>query len=497
MSVITRAGSTLAIGLCASLICASAQADVLVIEPSISLDQRIDDNYFLIPAGAGSLGATRAIGELGLSRQSETLVFRGLARVDSLLTTNTDVGDEDLNSNYIVAIDATRRSARSRFGIKGNYKLDTPSRDIAADISDKESLAEDTGLLVTQSLSSNVARTERTFEPSFEYDITRRLLFDAEATISSVKHDLPSAQDAIYQRYLDTFPRNEDNSFDGELLPYNAVTVDDVGVFSPDGELDNYKENEFELGLRYKLTPISTLGFSAGYSRFTARVEPDPAAIIPFDELIPDSLVGEIRRKPRRKLEARTATFKLNYDRFLTPTLQLAIDGGVYTNTTDTSDTLRAEDLPEGVDLPVGEIETDGWLASINLAYDVGATRYEGRYAVDVKPSSSGTQVETNELTGKMERVLSPRLDFSFRARAFEPDRLGARQQDRFARRFISFEPRIQWKYSRNWTVSAAFRYRRQKARIDPVAAESNAILLAIKYTPPSEIRDAARANGL
>jgi hypothetical protein len=45
--------------------------------------------------------------------------------------------------------------------------------------------------------------------------------------------------------------------------------------------------------------------------------------------------------------------------------------------------------------------------------------------------------------------------------------------------------------------VGAAYRYRRQKAQIDPVSAESNAILLSLKYTPPSEIRDAAQANGL
>jgi len=45
--------------------------------------------------------------------------------------------------------------------------------------------------------------------------------------------------------------------------------------------------------------------------------------------------------------------------------------------------------------------------------------------------------------------------------------------------------------------VSAAYRYRRQRARTEDVSAESNAILLAIKYTPASEIRDAEQANRL
>jgi len=177
------------------------------------------------------------------------------------------------------------------------------------------------------------------------------------------------------------------------------------------------------------------------------------------------------------------------------------VSAGIYANSSDTTDTLRVEDWPEGVDLTERSAtlksDTDGWLASVSLAHDAGVTRYVGKFSVDVQPSSSGAQVETQELTGDIFHVIGPRLNFSLRTRAYEPDRLGAKESDRFARRFISFEPRIEWKYARNWTASAAYRYRRQKARVDPISSESNAILLAVKYTPPSKIRDAANANGL
>lgn len=500
MALFRITGAALGAALCTIVFSEHLVADIWVFEPSLTLDQRFDDNYFLIPAGSGSLSATRAVGELGLSREAENYVVKGLARVDALLTTNTDVGDEDLDSNQIFAIDASRRSPRSRYGVRLNYKNDTPSRDIAADLSDEEAIAEDTGLLVTQSLSSNVARKEKTIEPRYEYDITRRLQFDVDAAFTDVEHDLPSAQDAIYQRYLDSFPRNEDGSFDGEPLPYNAVTIDDVGgVFSPTGELDDYREAEVDLGLRFQLTPITTLTASLGYSIFEAQVLPAPEVFFNEFQLDPDDDVRQIVRKPRREQISTTTTVTLGFERFLTPTLQFTIDGGVYTNTSDNTDTFRADDvILEGVPEPVvGKSDSDGWLASTSLTYDAGVTRYSARFAVDVQPSSSGAQVETNELTGEMLRVLSPRLNVSLRGRAFEPDRVGARVEDRFARRFISFEPRIQWKYTRNWTVSAAYRYRRQKARIDPVSAESNAILLAVKYTPPSKVRDAAQANGL
>ncbi len=483
-----------------AMACGSAAANVWVLEPSISLDQRFDDNYYLELGSPGTLSATRAVGELGLSRESQAASIRGLVRVDALLTASNDESDNDLDSNQIVAFETRLRSARSRYGVYVGFKQDTPSRDIAADLSDPSSLASDTGLDLTE--SSDVARREITLTPKYAYDLTRRLVFDSKATVTLVDHDLPDAQDAIYERYLSLLPRDESGNIVGPILPFDEVTIDDAGsVFSPSGELDDYQEAEIEVGLRYKLTPITTLTSTISYSQFTSEVLVDPFAIVPFENLTPDPDEPGIRRRPRRDSISTTSTFKLGYERFITPTLQLGVAGGVYLNTTDTTDTLRAEDRP-GEEIPADRLEaletdSDGWLASVSLTRDAGVTRYVGRFAVDVQPSSVGTQVETQELTGDLFRVLSPRLNFSLRGRAYEPDRLGAREADRFARRFISVEPKIEWQYTRNWTVSAAYRYRRQKARIDPVSAESNAVLFSIKYTPPSEVRDAARASGL
>lgn len=482
----------------------SATADVWVFEPSISLDQRFDDNYFLEPSGDGELSATRAVGELGLSRESAVAVVKGLVRIDGLLTTQSDAGEEGLESNQLIAFDAKMRSARTRYGVFGSFKQDTPSRDIAADLSDPDSLSTDTGLNPTQ--SSNVARQEITIKPYFNFDMTRRLEFSSTATLTFVEHELPDVQDAIYQRYYNQLQRDEQTgNIVEEVLPYNEVTITDAeasGVFSPSGELDDFTESEIEVGLRYKYNPISTLTFKVAFSKFNAEVEIDPFAFVPFEDLIADSRELGIRRVPRRDSLSTTTSFEIGYERFLTPTLQLGVAAGVYTNTSDRTDTLRVDDNRPNEEVPAEQLDalksdTDGWLASVGITRDAGLTRYVGKFSVDVQPSSSGAQVETQELTGDVFRVLSPRMNLSFRARAFEPDRLGANESDRFARRFISLEPKIEWKYARNWTVSAAYRYRRQKARVDPVPAESNAILLALKYTPPSKIRDAARASGL
>ena len=478
----------------------SSMADVWVLEPSITLDQRFDDNYFLDPSGDGQLSATRAVGELGLSRESSIAVIKGLVRVDALLTTQSNAGEEGLDSNQLVAFDAKMRSARTRYGVFGSFKQDTPSRDIAADLSDPNSLATDTGLNPTQ--SSNVARREITVNPYFNYDLSRRLEFRTEATLTVVEHELPDVQDALYERYYSLLPRDEAGNIIGEVKPYSEVTIADTGVFSPVGELDNFSESKLEVGVRYKYDTISTISLTGAVSRFNAQVEIDSFAYVPFEDLIADSREVGIVRRPRRESLSTTTSINLGYERFLTETLQFAASAGIYANASDTTDTLRITDNYPDQEVPAErlaalESESTGWLASIGLEHDAGLTRYVAKFSVDVQPSSSGAQVETQELTGDIFRVLNPRLNFSLRTTAYEPDRLGANENDRFSRRFISFEPRIDWKYARNWTVSGAYRYRRQKARVDPVTAESHAILLALKYTPPSAIRDAAKANGL
>ena len=497
MPALNRTVTTLLLAVGGLSCTVASRADVLVLEPSISLDQRFDDNFFLSPAGDGSLSATRLVGDLGLSRESEAYLIKGLVRLDALLTSNTDAGDEELDTNRIAIIEARRRTARSRFGVRFDYTLDTPSRDIAADISDTSSLAEDTGLLVTQSLNSNVEREDFELEPSIEFDITRRLQFDGGITFSKVNHAIPDAQDAIFQRYLDTLERDDDGNLVEEPLPFDEVTIDDVGVFSPNGELDDYTEVELSLGLRYKLSPVSTLTSTATVSRFATDVT--PAAGVPFDFLTPDRDVAEIRRLPRFESVDVTSRVVIGYERFLTETLQFTIDGGVYNSSSGFSDTTIPDEFSEELrdELTAPDTDTNGQVASIGLVYNTGRTSYRAKFALDIQPSSAGSQVETNELTGTLQHTLSPRLEFTFNARAFEPDRLSARADDRFARRFISFEPVIRWQYTRNWAVSAAYRYRRQKARVDPESADSNALLFAIKYTHPSEVRDRASATGL
>jgi len=478
-----------------------AHAQQWILTPSIGLDQRFDDNYRLEPVGERRISATRLVGDLGLLRQTPVSTIVGTVRADLRLELG-DVEDSSPESNQILLLDLQRRLQRATFDLDVGFEQDTPSRDISADVTDASDAALDSGV-VTQ--DSDVARRRLDLSPSVSYELSRRSTVEATIGYARVDHDQPDPNDAIYTQYirllqnpnLSDADRARLTDDDGAPLGPDEVGIDTVGVFQPSGELDDYDQVRLDLGYRFRLNRISVVSAFVGVSEFTSQVDADPAALT-FDDLVPDPDEQQIRRAPKRDTTARTTSFRLGYDRELTRTLDIGVQAGLYRNDTDDTATLRrgdgsfADATQNGVPRSDLDSSEDGWLANVTLTKDDDRTRYTARFAVDVLPSSAGAQVETQELTGEVFRRLSPLLDFSLRARAYEPDRLGAKQEDRFARRFISLEPKLTWRFSRAWTAAAAYRYRRQKARIDADSSESNAVLFSLRYTPPSRIRDLA-----
>ena len=479
-----------------------AHADVWVFEPSAAIDQRFDDNYTIDPNVSNKVSATRLVGTLGLSREAPAAKFSGLLRVDGLVV-QSDEQNNELNSNQVLFLNSQFNSARSEYGIGFNLKRDTPSRDIAADLTDISSVAADTGASVTQ--DDNVARMRLLITPNWKFNLTRRTTLETSLDYTQVEHELPTATDVLTAKWL-----QGPDAQAGAPFP-NPITIDDTGFFTVDDELDDFKEAAFNVGIKTKLSPITTLSFYAGYSDYRAESEVDKNTIyVPFEELIPDSEIKDIRRLPKRETRSNTTKFRIGYDRAFTPTLNVGFQVGIYTTQIDDSDMIRETDvIPVG--LPDNEIQaaedklqaaldnrvsdSSGYLANVTATKNTGITRYSFKFGVDVLPSDIGSQVESLEAVGALERELGPLLDFSFRMRAYEPDRLDTKGADRFARRFISIEPKLIWRFSRSWTTAASFRYRRQKSQADTRSGESNALLFSLKYTPPSAIRDAENAQ--
>lgn len=508
--------SILAIVLPAMVVSTASLADVWVFEPSAAIDQRFDDNYTIDQENPDPTIATRLVGTLGLSREAPNAKYAGLLRVDGLITSSDSRGEE-LNSNGVAFLSSQFTTARSEYGIGLNFKIDTPSRDISADLTDIASVAADTQANVTQ--DQNVARQRWALTPNWRYNLTRLTTFETDLSITSVTHELPSAEEALRAEFALGNP--------GVPIPDPISPADVIGgpgFVTVTDELDDFTEAAINIGIKSKLSPITTISFFAGYSDFTAEVEPDTRAIFRFDDLAPDEDNMDVRRKPKRQRRSNTAQFRIGYDRALTPTLSFGVQGGMYFNKTDDTDLLRLSDAvgfdedgmafvvvegegdEEDTLIPtvpatqeqIDELVTDdtGFLANITVSKNTGITRYSGKFGVDVLPSDVGSQVESLELIGDLYRQLGPLLDFSFRVRAYEPDALNAESDEEFSRRFLSLEPKLIWRFSRAWTVAGSYRYRRQKSQAAERSGESNALLFSLKYTPPSAIRDAQLNDG-
>ena len=496
--------SLLAIGVLAVNFSTASLADVWVFEPSAAIDQRFDDNFTIDQTSPDATIATRLVGTLGLSREAPNAKFAGLLRVDGLITNSESRGDQ-LSSNRVAFLSSQFTRARSEYGVGLNYKFDTPNRDISADLTDPSSVAADTRANVTQ--DQNVARERWVVSPNWRYNLTRRTTFETDLSFTSVTHELPSVDDALRTQFAEAFP--------GEPVP-DQIDISDVrGVFIIRDELDDFTEVAADIGIRTKLSPITTLSFFAGYSEFEAKVEPHERVRLDIDSQT-DPIPGnnEIRRSRKRQRFSNTTRFRLGYDRSLTPTLVVGAQVGVYTNATDDTrlirltDTVSVDVVDPNTQMVVGtentndpvriqqeidslNISSTGFLANISLSKSTGVTRYSARFGVDVLPSDVGLPVESLEAVGDLFHQLGPLLDISFRVRAFEPDVLEADSNDDFSRRFLSLEPKLIWRFSRAWTVAGSYRYRRQKSLAATSSGESNAFLFSLKYTPPSAIRDA------
>ena len=457
----------------------TATADIWVREYSVGLDQRLDTNFRLDPFRERGVAQTRAVASGELSRESKTFVFRGQARVDALIAVNEDTDDE-LSSNQILFFDTQRLQPRSAYGLTFTFKRDTPNRDISADITDLSQSAVDTGASVTQ--DANISRQRFVLNPSFKYNLSRRAEIGLSYTYTDVSHGLPSVQDAIDRQVL-AIVGNENTPQDvvDNLLSLDRpAEINDIGRFTVADELDDFNENLIELNYKYLWSRRDTVTALVSFSAFEAQSEVLDA---PEPERIPDSREENILRNPRVSTTVNTARIAVGFDRLFSPTLRGGLQVGYFTADSDA----------------FGEQTTsDGYTASVTASKNAGIEQYSGKFGIEIFPSDIGDVVESLEVIGDYQRQITRLSTFNLRLRAFEPDAISDQNNDdRFARRFFSMEPKIIWGFKRGWTAAGAYRYRRQKSQAEVRSGESHALLFSINYTPPSAIADARRRDGV
>ncbi len=98
----------------------------------------------------------------------------------------------------------------------------------------------------------------------------------------------------------------------------------------------------------------------------------------------------------------------------------------------------------------------------------------------EVRPSGSSRMVETDSIDAVFERELTPRLTFSLGGIAFKIRPLLAGGTE--ARRYYRVEPALYYALTQKLSLEGSYRYRWQKRDVDPNSAESNAVLIGIRY---------------
>lgn len=99
-------------------------------------------------------------------------------------------------------------------------------------------------------------------------------------------------------------------------------------------------------------------------------------------------------------------------------------------------------------------------------------------------PSGNGELLDSRQLSVGWNQKLSARWTWSLNASQYQNESSAGTAGGTNNRTYLNLSPAIRYKMDREWTVSAAYRYRYQKYEVNPDAATSNAVLMTLTYRP-------------
>ena len=271
---------------------------------------------------------------------------------------------------------------------------------------------------------------------------------DQDATVDQL---LDVTRQRLYFRpfYQYNLSRRTDFGVDYQLSGVEHDKNDDEAE-----DVQDYTNQGINFNVGHKLTPLDKIVGKAGFSFFTT-----------------DIADGD------QESEFTTTYLRVGYERSLSPTFTVGGDLGY-----------RITEFTEGDE----DVEKDGPVASLSAVKTTGLTRFELRAGLELYPSSIGQVVQTQELVANVTRDLSELMKFSLQSRFYENTALSGDEtvfvvgdiaNANNDRRSMTIRPEIRWKIDREWTLGAAYRYRREKLESKPTSAEGNALLFSVKYT--------------
>ncbi len=137
--------------------------------------------------------------------------------------------------------------------------------------------------------------------------------------------------------------------------------------------------------------------------------------------------------------------------------------------------------LPFGLPVTV-ESSATGKLFQFNLEKDWERSKLEASLTRNVSPSGRGSQSTTDELilkgSHRLAETLSGHIELRYSERKGEGDAINPALDSTLS----MISARLRWRFSPYWSVIGAYRYHRTKFTTATSAADSNALLLTLRY---------------
>jgi hypothetical protein len=126
-----------------------------------------------------------------------------------------------------------------------------------------------------------------------------------------------------------------------------------------------------------------------------------------------------------------------------------------------------------------------GFVGEIGATKRTGLTTYRVNIQRRENPSSSGNQVEVDEINVNIRRKITEKLTFSFDGRFFDTETTNSTNSNS-NREYISLEPRLSWRFLPSWKIGAGYKYSEEDLD-DGGSGDSNAAFIKISWSPPRQ----------
>lgn len=269
------------------------------------------------------------------------------------------------------------------------------------------------------------------------------------------------------------------------------LPVDDDIPFDPDQDVDvnlvrdDVRRTRFRIspGWNYRLSESTSLGLGYTYNELSLSGEDSNSGLVESDsQKIEANIKMQVTEKDMVTGRISESYFRPDNDRDV-DTLEVTL-GWVH----KFSESFEMDFKVGGRDSDFDNAQKS---SDSGFVGNIGATKRTGRttYRVNIErrenPSSSGNQVEVDEIKVDIQRALTEKLTFSFGGRFFDTETTDDSNSNS-NREYISFEPRLSWRFLPSWVAGAGYKYAEEDLD-DGGSGDSNGAFINISWSPPRQ----------